>query len=200
MNPWLLRLAALKVEQTFALALVVAVLYYMTLFDDGASIDAQIQAAKQQIATERTKEKESDEALARIKQLRESYSALTDQFKIVSTQIPTDMQMSEIIRTVDTMAKTSGILIKAKEPRLPIREDIVETLPIRVEAEGSYSELAMFIYNLSTIERIYRVRSFSIKGPAPEDKKTTRLHMDAEVASYRFAGTPSDKDKDGVKK
>lgn len=190
MNPILARLAALKVEHTFVLALLVSGFYYLTFFDDGSTLDAQAQNLRQQISTERTKEKESDQALARIKQLRESYAALTDQFKFVSAQIPNDIQMSEIIRTVDTMAKTSGILIKTKEPRQPVREDIVETLPIRVEAEGTFSEIAMFIYNLSTIERVYRVRHFSIKAPT-DDRRTQKLTMDAEVASFRFAGTDS---------
>src|SRR5690606_4303805 len=104
----------------------------------------------------------------------------------VAAQIPNDMQMSEIIRTVDSMARTSGIVIKTKEPRTPIREDLLETLPIRVEAEGSFSEFAMFIYNLSTIERIYRVRSFIIRGPQ-DDRRIQPLRVEAELASYRFA-------------
>ncbi len=188
MNPALIRIATLSINQAFIGSIVVAAFYYFTMFDDGSALDAQALVAKQQIDAERTKEKESDQALSRIKALRESYNALSEQFKVVSTQIPTDLQMSEIIRTVDTMAQTSGIVIKTKEPRSPQREDVLETLPIRVTAEGTFSEIAMFIYNLSTIERIYRVRSFNITGPS-DPKGPNKLKIDAELASYRFTGS-----------
>lgn len=188
MNPVVNRIATLSINQAFMAGLILAALYYFTLFDDGSLLDQQAMSAKQQIDAERTKEKESDLALTRIKQLRDSYSALTEHFKVVSTQIPTDLQMSEIIRTVDTMAKTSGIVIKTKEPRLPMKEDILETLPIRIQAEGSFSEIAMFIYNLSTIERIYRVRSFNISGPS-DVRNLSKLKMEAELASFRFTGS-----------
>lgn len=190
MNPYLMKIASLTINQAFIAGLIIGALYYFTMFDDGSSLDQQAMTMKQQIDAERTKEKESDQALTRIKQLRESYAALTENFKVVSTQIPNDMQMSEIIRTVDTMAKTSGITIKTKEPRLPLKEDLLETLPIKIQAEGSFSEITMFIYNLSTIERIYRVRSFNISGP-PDIRNLSKLKIEAELASFRFTGSDS---------
>lgn len=188
MNPYLVKVASLTINQTFMAGLVVGALYYFTIFDDGADLEATAVATKQQIDTERTKEKESDIALQRIKQLRDSYAALSENFKVVSTQIPTDLQMSEVIRTVDTMALTSGITIKTKAPRLPLKEDLLETLPIKVQAEGSFSEITMFLFNLSTIDRIYRVRSFTIEGPS-DVRNLSKLKIDAELASYRFTGS-----------
>lgn len=187
MNPILARIATLTIQQTLIFGLAIGGLYYFTMFDDGSALDLQASGLKQQLDAERTKEKESDAALNRIKQLRESYAALTDQFKVISAQIPTDLQMSEIIRTVDTMAKTSGIVIKTKEPKLVVKSELLETLPIKVSAEGSFSEITMFIYNLSTIERIYRVRSFNIQGPS-DVRSLSKLKVEAELASFRFTG------------
>ncbi|PWU15962.1 MAG: hypothetical protein C5B49_11185 [Bdellovibrio sp.] len=187
MKPILARIARLSTNQAFILAGVLSFLFYISpFFDDGSAVDARIANVKGQLNAEKAKEKESDLALARIKQLKESYAALTDQFKIVSAAVPSDMQMSEVIRTVDSVSKIAGVSIRTKEPRKTIREDILEILPISVRADGTYSEITMFLYKMASVERIYRVRSFNMA--ASTDLKNRRLPFEAEIASFRFVG------------
>lgn len=187
MNPRLMKIATLKFNQAVVFGGILTFLYYTALYDNGAAIDTQIAGIQTQIDTEKQKERESALALDRIKQLRESYALLTDQFKIASSQIPVEIQMSDIIRTVDLMAKTSNVIIKTKEPKQTLREDIIEIFPLRVVAEGGYSDLTKFFYNLSTIERIFRIRNFNILAPA-DTSKSRKLSLEVELASYRFVG------------
>jgi type IV pilus assembly protein PilO len=188
MNPFLARIASLSKGKALVIGLVVTGLYYVAMYDDGAKPRKAIVDAKKELEVEREKEKETDRALARRSQLEQSFNALSEQFQIVSSQIPANMDSAEVIRTVDTMAKTSGITIKSKEPKASQREDILEAYPIRVTAEGSYSEMTMFFFNLSTIERVYRVRAFTFQ--VPDDKKTPgrKMTMDAEISSFKFVG------------
>lgn len=188
MNPQLMKIATLKFNQAVIFGAIITAFFYYSMYDDGSSLDAQAANLRQQIEAERVKERESDTALERIKQLRDSYALLTDQFKIASSQIPVEIQMSDIIRTVDLMARTSNVVIKTKEPKTTLKEDIIEIFPIRVVAEGGYSDLTKFFYNLSTIERIFRIRSFSIVAPT-DTKKSQKLSLEVELASYRFIGS-----------
>lgn len=192
MNPQLARIAGLRFNQALIFAGILTAFFYYAMYDDGSQIDARNGALQQQVEAERQKERESDTAISRIQQLKESYALLTDQFKIASSQIPAEIQMSDIIRTVDLMAKTSNVTIKTKEPKTTLKEDIIEVFPIRVVAEGGYSDLTKFFYNLSTIERIFKIRSFSILAPA-DPKKTQRLTLEVELASYRFIGSSEKK-------
>lgn len=188
MNPQLMKIASLKFNQAVVFGAIITAFFYYSMYDDGSMIDNQVASLRTQIEAERQKERESDAALERIKQLRDSYALLTDQFKIASSQIPVEIQMSDIIRTVDLMARTSNVIIKTKEPKGTIKEDIIEIFPIRVVAEGGYSDLTKFFYNLSTIERIFRIRSFSIRAPS-DPKKSQKLNLEVELASYRFIGS-----------
>lgn len=188
MNPRLMKIATLKFNQAVVFGGILTFLYYSALYDNGATVDTQIAGIQTQIDAEKQKERESALALDRIKQLRESYALLTDQFKIASSQIPVEIQMSDIIRTVDLMAKTSNVLIKTKEPKQTLREDIIEIFPLRVIAEGGYSDLTKFFYNLSTIERIFRIRNFTILAPT-DGSKSRKLSLEVELASYRFVGS-----------
>lgn len=197
MNPILQRFATLSLGQTLVAAGFVTFVYWQTSYDDGARFDRQSATLRTELETEKAKEQESDRATARVAQLKESYEALTEQFKIVSSQIPSDLQMPEIIKTVDTMAKTSGILVKTKEPRQPIRENVLEALPIRVQADGTFAEMTMFFYNLSTIDRIYRVKSFVFQAPQEGKLMGSRLNLDVELSSFRFVGAPDEKQNGG---
>ncbi len=192
MSPQLVKIASLRFNQAVVFAGILTGIFYYTMYDDGSVQDVRNQGLRQQIDAERLKEKESDQALDRIKQLKDSYALLTDQFKIASSQIPVEIQMSDIIRTVDLMAKTSNVTIKTKEPKATLKEDIIEVFPIRVIAEGGYSDLTKFFYNLSTIERIFKIRSFNIQAPT-DTKKSQRLTLEVELASYRFIGGPEKK-------
>lgn len=199
MNPILARIASLTTGKALVIGLIITGIYYGAAYDDGSAVRRRIAETRKQLDVEREKEKETDRALARRSQLEASYKALSEQFQIVSSQIPTDLDSAEVIRTVDTMAKTSGITIKTKEPKAAIREDILESYPIRVTAEGSFSEMTMFFFNLSTIERVYRVRSFTFEGPTEKRRGGTtanRMTMDAEIASFKFVGPePKAKEK-----
>lgn len=188
MNPFLARIASLSTGKALVICLIATGLYYQMGYDDGARPRKQIADYRKDLDVEIEKEKETDRALNRRQQLEQSYKALSEQFQIVSSQIPADLDSAEVIRTVDTMAKTSGITIKSKEPKAAQREDILEAYPIRVTAEGSYSEMTMFFFNLSTIERVYRVRAFTFQ--VPEDKKNPgrKMTMDAEISSFKFVG------------
>lgn len=198
MNPILARIAALSTGKALVIGLIITGLYYATSYDDGAGFRKRISDTRKELEKERDKEKETDRALARRSQLEASYKALSEQFQIVSAQIPTDLDSAEVIRTVDTMAKTSGITIKTKEPKAAQREDILEAYPIRVTAEGSYSEMTMFFFNLSTIERVYRVRAFTFEAPSERRRgapaRPNRMTMEAEITSFKFVGPEAPKD------
>jgi Tfp pilus assembly protein PilO len=199
MNPYLAKLAGLKLNQALLFGGILSGLFYMSMYDDGSQLDARIQSTQVTLDQEVVKGKESDRALARVTELKNNYSILSDQFKLASSQIPTEMQMSEIIRTVDVMSKASNVVVKAKEPRNTLKEDILEVYPLKVQAEGGYSDLTKFFYSISTIERIFRIKSFSISAPTDEKKKKT-LTLDAEFNSYRYVPATVAAEKPAVKK
>jgi Tfp pilus assembly protein PilO len=185
MNNVLLRLAALSSQKAMIYGVMLTVAWYSLVFDNGSALEGKLATLERDVQTEQAKEKESEIALKEIATVQASVGALSDQFKMVSAQLPTDIQMAEIIRTVDKVAQTTGLTVKTKEPKPSVKQDVIEILPLRVTAEGSYSEITMFFYYLSTIERIVRVKSF-VMSASSDPRKSSRLTLDADVVSYKF--------------
>jgi type IV pilus assembly protein PilO len=185
MNNFFLRMAALTPRKALFVGLILTGVWYFALYNDGSATQARLTIIEQDIQSEKAKEQESDLALKEIAAVQASLGSLSDQFKMVSAQLPTDIQMAEIIRTVDKVSVATGLTVKSKEPRTSVKQDLIEILPLRVSANGTFAEITSFFYYLSTIERIVRVKSFKMTSPN-EFRKGQRLSLDADVVSYKF--------------
>jgi type IV pilus assembly protein PilO len=199
-NNLLIRLAALTPKQALFFTLILGALYYFMFFNDGSDLQNKITTVQDQITKEEQKATEADAALKEVEQVRATVGALSEQFKTVSQALPSEVQMSDIIRTVDTVSRASGVSIKSKEPRPVVNKDYYEQIPLKITMEGSYSEITMFLYYLASTERIMKVENFSMGNPNPSDKISPgRLTFEGQVVSYRFVGSTA-KAGEGQKK
>ncbi|MEZ0390829.1 MAG: type 4a pilus biogenesis protein PilO [Pseudobdellovibrionaceae bacterium] len=188
----LIRLASFSFKKAMIFSGFVGALYYFMFFDDGSKIQRDIETVKLQIAEQEVKAQQADAALKEVEQVRITVGTLSDQFRTVSQALPSEIQMSDIIRTVDTVARASGVSIKSKEPNAPVNKDYYEEIPLKVSMEGSYSELTLFLYYLASTERIMKVNNFAINLPRPDEKVPAgRLIFEGNVMSYRFVKSMS---------
>lgn len=202
MNNFLLKLAALSLAKTFILGCIALGVYYVLLYDSGEVLQANLTSLTAQVAEQEAKQKESDKALREVEKIRSAVQALGEQYRAISNQIPTDNQMSDILKQIDSMAAASGVEIKKKEPQKAVLQDILEELPLRVSAEGTFAELVMFLYNMMNSERISRINNFNIfKAAVRGGVRNKKLIMDVQFANYRFVGEtknpPADAKKGG---
>jgi type IV pilus assembly protein PilO len=98
-----------------------------------------------------------------------------------------------MIRGIDSVAKMAGVSIKMKKPGTVNKKEVVEDLPVDVTLEGSYAQIAQFIYFTSTLERLTRVLNFSVS--AQDDSKDKPLRFDGQVISYKLAPEPEKSDE-----
>jgi len=200
-NDILFKLAGFTTKKAFIFALLAAGFYYVSLYDDGKTIDTKRVQIEKQIAEEQKKSKESDEALKELEQYRGSVVALNEQFKIAAQQLPSEISASEILKSIDTISKSTGVSVKLKEQKTKKREDIVEMLPLRVVVHGGFSEITMFLYYLSSMERITRAVNFTFAIPSGTDVakvKQGALVFDGEIMSYKYV--PGLRGEQGVKR
>lgn len=198
MNPTLMKLAALNSQKTLAIALATTAIYFMFFFDSGETLRKALDKLNNDVQAAQTAALKAQQALKEVEDLRKLVIGLGEQFKMATQQLPTDLPMTEVIRTVDILARSAGISIKSKQPVPPLvkEKDIVETIPLRVGLEGSYSEIVLFLYYLSITERITRLGDFDIKLPTDPNGQAKKLTSNLEVLSYRFVGNQS---KEGAK-
>lgn len=195
-NKILVKLASFNLQKTLIMGCIAAALYYFMGFNDGSTIETQIQATDAEIRTQEAKEKESDAALKEVEQVRAAVGALSDQFKVVGQALPSEIQMSDVIRAVDVTARASGVSVKTKEPKPAINNEYYEEIPLRITLEGSFSEITLFLFYMASQERIMKVKNFSLSLPTGGDRTINRrLLFDGQVTAYRFIGEKKQADK-----
>jgi type IV pilus assembly protein PilO len=181
-NNLLLRLAMMTSQRILVIGVVLGLIYYFMFFDGGEKQKKRITELNQKIKVEQTKLPESQAALKEVDLVRASVAALGEQFTRVSQQLPSNIQMSEIIRTVDDLARITGVSIKAKEPKPNVPRDVVEEVPLRINLEGSYSQITLFLYQIARLERLMKVKDFTISSPRESVGENARLVFEGEVA------------------
>lgn len=194
MNAVLAKLAGFGSRGLIILGGLILGAFYSIFYDDGSSLEKRIQDVQAQIVPAEGQAAEAERALQEVEQVRAQVGTLGDQYRVVSQKLPTEVQMSDMIRVVDQLAKSAGVSIKSKEPQPASDRQYYEEIPLKISLEGSYSEITAFLFKVSSFERIMRLKDFTIvnrTSGAPGAEFTGRLIFDGQILSYRFKNEPA---------
>jgi type IV pilus assembly protein PilO len=185
MNNLLQKFAALSMSKILIVGILFGGFYYMTAYDDGSSLSNRITQVNSALAEQEVKKKETDQALQQVKEMQEKVGLLGEQYQEISRRLPSVLFSIDINKAIDGFARTAGVSVKAKRPGANIKSEVVEEVPVEVELEGSYVELAQFIYYVSSAERMSRVKNVIIvDGP---EKSLKKLKFTGTVVGYKLA-------------
>ncbi|MNL16444.1 Pilus assembly protein, PilO [compost metagenome] len=184
MNKLFETLAGYPYNKVMLIAAAVTGLYWYALYDDGSALDGQIVSVSQQLAEEETKKKDTDATLKQVREMQEKVGLLTAKYQEISRRLPADLFSIDINKAIDGFVKTAGVDLKAKKPGENIKKEVVEEVPVDVSLEGTYAQLAQFVYVVSTAERMSRVKNVVISEPAPGSKI---LRFEGQVVGYKLA-------------
>lgn len=193
MNQLYERLAGLTNGKAFFLALIAGAAYYFGMYDDGSALTTQIGTLNKQVQEAEAKKRDTEATLQEEARMREAVGQLSEQYAFIAKKLPSELKSAEMIRGIDSVAKMAGVSVKLKKPGTVAKKEVVEELPVDVALEGSYAQIAQFIYYTSNLERLTRVLNFSVS--AGQDDKDKPLRFEGQVISYKLATEPEKTDK-----
>lgn len=196
MNNLLSRIAFLTTKQVGIISLVVAFLFYYSLYDDGTDLEPRIAQLKLQLNEQQQKKVETERALAKRDKLAETLANLTAKYESLSRIVPIDLNSSELNRQIDQLKKTSRINQVAREPQKVTPGPVIDEWPVRLEFVGAYNDIAQFIYQASTTEKVMVVKDFKITSVEPYDG---RLKFEVRIAAYKLTNNSSIDSKNKAK-
>jgi type IV pilus assembly protein PilO len=186
------KLASLTNGRAIIIGLILGATYFFTMYDDGTALNQQIGVINGLLQEAEKKKKDTEVTLQEEARMKEAVGKLSDQYAFIAKKLPSELKSSEMIRGIDSVAKMAGVSVKMKKPGVVSKKEVIEDLPVDVTLEGSYSQIAQFIYYTSNLERLTRVLNFSIV--TQEDMKDKPLRFEGQVVSYKLAPEPEKSD------
>jgi len=190
MNKLFATLAAFSYGKTLIIGLAVGGLYYMTMYNDGAALETQINTVQAQLQTELQKKQETEQTLKQAKEMQEKVGRLSQQYQEISKRLPSVLFSIDINKAIDGFARSAGVSVKIKKPTENIKTEVVEEVPVDVTLEGTYAELAQFTYFVSAAERMSRVKNVTISEAPPQSGvaiTSRKLKFEGQVVGYKLA-------------
>lgn len=155
----------------------------------------QIETLKSVQAEEQQKRKVYEKKQARANQLPAYKAQLAEMqatFGALKDQLPSDTEIPGLILDISEKGLSNGLEIKLFKPLPEIQKEFFAEKPIKLEAKGTYNELAGFVSDLSALPRIVTINDIKLVPEKLDEKaqskksKLTKLNLNATIKTFRY--------------
>ena len=110
---------------------------------------------------------------------------LTKELSIALTELPSDREIPGLLKGISQLGKKVGLEVRRFTPLPEERRDYVAEVPVELEVEGSFHEVAMFFDRLSKMNRVVYVQDIEM-GRAVERGGKVSLTVAGKAVTFRF--------------
>jgi len=186
LNYYLFRLQSLpfKTKALLVLILNIVLVYYYYDTSIGRMIK-EIDALKTQKIS---KEQEYKDLLAlktQFPELQDEIDKLTENLQQKLRKLPNDSELPALLKTISKEAIRSGLKIITFMPEKEVVEGYFVMIPISIQAEGSYHQMALFCDKVSKLPRIVNITNTKLGSPRSELGRSI-LTISFQLQAFRF--------------
>jgi len=124
---------------------------------------------------------------ANLQDFQDEIARLELKLSSVLRQLPDRKELEVLLTDISNLGKQSGIEIKSFKRKDEINHGFYAEVPIDIELEGEYHDVAHFFDLLGRLPRIVNMGSIKTKV-ASENLDSTRLKVEGTATTYRFVG------------
>jgi type IV pilus assembly protein PilO len=110
---------------------------------------------------------------------------LTKELVLALNELPPAREIPGLLKGISQMAKKVGLEVRRFTPLPEERREYVAEVPVELEVEGSYHEVAMFFDRLSKMNRVVYVQDIEM-GRAVERGGKVSLTVAGKAVTFRF--------------
>lgn len=118
-------------------------------------------------------------------QLEAELQELTADLKQAVKELPNDREIPGLLKGISTLGRNVGLEVKKFQPLPEETQEYIAEVPVALEVEGSYHEVAMFFDRLSKMNRIVYVRDVEMLNPVDRGGKVI-LTVKGRAVTFRF--------------
>lgn len=150
------------------------------------------QAEHERLVVLRAQELELQRKLSEVRSIASNIGAfeaeitqLEAQLAVALRQLPNDKQLEVLLADISNLGKTAGVVIKSFKREKEVTHDFYADVPIKVQLEGTYHEIARFFDSISRLPRIVNMGALELKV-AKASQVETRLSVSGVATTFRF--------------
>ncbi|GEM_PF-2936391 len=176
--------------------LVVAAAYYFLIFNDGASIQQQLDGAGTSLTAAKRGLEQTKKAIGDADKFEKEVTHLQAEFKKIHDFMPETMGPSTLTEMVSKEAASAGATVSKLEPMTSAsnnspdkdKGDFYDSSKMSLTLEGSFSQLTKFFSNLSKVPRILLFENISISQASlnADTSEHPILRMSGTLIGYRY--------------
>lgn len=168
-------------------------LYYLSGFDDGTAIKAQMNAKRSTLNQAKIKLEANARIASNLDFYEENVNKISKQFQQAITYLPSEANVSKIITSLQIEQRKSGVnLTKVKPQNKNIKKTFYEEMPIDIEVQGEFKQITNFLANVSKMKRIITVRDMQLTSHKSKEGRTL-LTLKAMFVAFRYIEPSIDK-------
>jgi type IV pilus assembly protein PilO len=129
----------------------------------------------------------------RLSSFQAEVTELEQRLESLRQVLPEEKDVADILRRIQGLAAKSNLTIRGFQPGQPVQQKLYQEIPYKVQAEGTYHNLATFFDQVSKFPRIINISGISINAKNPPSPNATIV---AEYVATTFVlqdGSPAAK-------
>jgi len=111
--------------------------------------------------------------------------SLEGRFSFALRRLPNEKQIEVLLTDISNLGKTVGVEIKSFKRRPEELHDFYAEVPLAIELEGNYHDVARFFDRMAKLSRIVNMGELEMSIES-EDAEGTRLNVSGTAITYRF--------------
>ena len=148
------------------------------LEDSIVNLEAQQEQLNRQLA-------EKQEIAQNLNERRREMDLLEQKLAEALTELPEKKDLDELLAQLNDIAKKSGLEISKVEPGAETPAQFIYRIPIKIQVNGNYHEVAMFLQEISNMRRIVNVSNIKLGNGNVKNEKVV-LNADFLATAFRF--------------
>ncbi|MDQ3263198.1 MAG: type 4a pilus biogenesis protein PilO [Myxococcota bacterium] len=178
-----------------------AVLVAITVLNFFMVIQPIEENIQRQVATQKQLDvqlAEKQEIAQNLNERRREMDVLEQDLAVALTQLPETADIDELLAQLNDIGKKAGLSIASVQPGKESNASFYARIPVKMEVEGNFHEIAMFLQDVSSMRRIVNVDTIKFSDPKVKNEKVV-LQANFLATTFRFLDQPA-KQGDNPKK
>lgn len=122
---------------------------------------------------------------ANLKAFEKELQALEERFTLALRSLPNEKQMEVLLTDISNLGKTVGVEIKSFKRQPEKLHDFYAEVPLAIELEGSFHDIARFFDRMAKLSRIVNMGELEMHV-ASEDADGTVVTVSGTAVTFRF--------------